>query len=67
MDEADDVVRRPTNDRVSRVRQVAGHLDRLVDGQGGIEEVHLGPRAHHLAHLTVGGGEHVLDDLALPR
>ncbi len=64
MHEADDVIGGPTHDRIAGVRLVPALAHRLVDVQGGVEEVHLGPRQHDLAQLPVADVEHVLHDPA---
>ena len=65
MHEADDVVLRPAEDRVARVRQVDDDAGRLVRRQRRVEELHLGARDHHLAHLALARLEDVVDELAL--
>ena len=63
MDEADDVVGRLPGHRIAGVRRLGqlayGLVRRHVAGQ----EVHLGPRQHHLAQAAIAGGEDVVHDL----
>jgi hypothetical protein len=65
--EPDDVVLRLAEDGVARVRQVDHDPGRLVRRHRGVEELDLGARHHHLAHLSLAGVEHVVDELALLR
>ena len=62
-----DVVLRLAEHRVARVRQVDHDPRRLVRRQRRVEELHLGARHHHLAHLALPRLEHVVDELALLR
>ena len=63
--EADDVVLVAPGDRVPRPAGLRDLLGRPAGGHARLEEVDLGARGHHLAHLAVTGPEHLVDQPAL--
>ena len=65
VDVAEHVVVRAADHGIALVRGVRGQLGRLADGEGRLEEDHIGARHHDLADGTLAGREHVVDQAPL--